>query len=84
MTLYRVKVWTGAGLHGLGGGVVDQTLSVFIGDWNSVDRHSLVLRTLPPAFHEAVHDDAQHDEDGHAQDSERNQHAWGTPTFKHL
>lgn len=41
--LYWVNVWTGAGLDGLGGVVVDQTLSVLISDRNSVDRHTLVL-----------------------------------------
>lgn len=84
LTLSGVKVWTGAGLHGLGGGVVDQTLSVFISDWNSVDWHALVLRTLPPSFHEAVQDDAEHDEDEQTQDGEANQHTWwGTQTFYH-
>lgn len=70
----------GAGLHGLGGAVVDQALSVLVGDGNSVDGHALVLRTLPSPLDEAVHDDDQHDEDGHAQDDERSENAWGTRT----
>lgn len=82
--LYWVNVWTGAGLHGLGGAVVDQTLSVLISDRNSVDRHTLVLWTLPSSFHEAVQDDDEHDEDGHTQDGECSENTWGIQTFNHL
>lgn len=82
--LYRVNVWTGAGLHGFGGAVVDQTLSVLISDRNSVDRHTLVLCTLPSSFHEAVQDHDEHDEDGHTQDGERSENTWGIQTFNHL
>lgn len=66
-----------AGLYGFGGAVVDQTLSVFIGDRNGVDGHTLVLRTFLPSLHEAVQDDGEHDEDGQTQDGESNQNACG-------
>lgn len=59
---------TEEGSDGLGGGVVDQPLSVFKAYWDSVDRHALVLRRLPPSFYKAVHQNAEQDEDSCAQD----------------
>lgn len=52
----------------LGGGVVDQPLSVLEGNRDGVDGHALVLHRLPPSFDEAVHQDGHHDEDGQTQE----------------
>lgn len=52
----------------LGGGVIDQPLSVLKGNGDGVDGHALVLHRLPPPFDEAVQQDGQQDEDGHAQE----------------
>lgn len=62
----RVGVW---GSDGLGGGVVDQALSVLHGgDGDGVDGHPLVLGRLFLSVAEAVEQDAQQDDDGYAQD----------------
>lgn len=60
----------------LGGGVIDQPLSVLKGNRNGVDRHALVLHRLPPSFEEAVHQDGHHDEDGQAQQGRYRHSNW--------
>lgn len=52
----------------LGGGVIDQPLSVLEGNRDGVDGHALVLHRLPPSFDDAVHQDGHHDEDGQSQE----------------
>lgn len=60
--------WGRNGSDWLGGGVVDQPLSVLKGNGDGVDGHALVLHRLPPSFDDAVHQDDQHDEDGQTQE----------------
>lgn len=52
----------------LGGGVIDQPLSVLKGNRDGVDGHALVLHWLPPFFDEAVYQDGHQNEDGQTQE----------------
>lgn len=67
VTVQRSKVRKG-GSDGLGGGVIDQPLSVLKGNRDGVGGHALVLTRLPPPFDEAVQQDGQQDEDGQTQE----------------
>lgn len=53
---------------GLGGAVVDQALPVLQRDRDGVDGVVAPLRGLLLTLHEAVHHDAEQDEDGYTQD----------------